>query len=179
MLPENLPSDVSDSLSSLGVSENAQIELKGDWKTFFYPKNSIDAHELLKVARLRPLPFETLEELSKLCAENYLVAKPDLQTAIEEMKVSGIYDETDLTLSELIEAKTDVNILDFSTYLLCDIFQIERPRTYSISSTPNSYEELPECLELTVSRKERELASGKKIVGIFLIIRLRYCKISV
>ena len=166
VLPENLPSDVCYSLSSLGVSENAQIELKGDWKTFFYPKDSIDALELLKFARLRPLPLETLEELSKLCAESYLVAKPDLQRAIEEMKASGIYNETDLTLSQLIEAKPDVNILDYRSGLLCDLVQIERPRTYSISSTPNSYQELPESLELTVSRKERELASGEKIVGI-------------
>ena len=73
------------------------------------------------------------------------------------MKTSGIYDETDLTLSQLIEAKIDVNILDYRSSLLCDLFQIERPRTYSISSTPNSYQELPESLELTVSRKEREL----------------------
>ena len=166
VLPENSPLDVQDSLISLGISETSPIQLTADWKTLFHPKDTVDAIELLKVARIRPLPLSTVEVLSELCSQGYLIAKPELNGAIAEMKDIGSEQETDLTLGQLIEVVTDVNILEYHPDILCRLLQIERPRTYSISSTPESKSGAPESVELTVSRKERELSSGEKIVGI-------------
>lgn len=166
VLPENSPLDVQNTLNCLGLSESTTVQLVGDWSIFFEGKEAVSTIELVKVARLRPLPMSSLEVLSELCSHQYLTSKPELQSAINEMKQIAIEIETEYTFSDLIEVNIDTNILEYSPHVLCKLFHIIRPRTYSISSTPESGLQIPDSLELTVTRKELELSTGNKSIGV-------------
>ena len=181
ILPENPSSNVNDTLKALGIPRDTKVVVTGGWKDLFYPRITVDAIEIIKAARIRPLPRQTLEILSELCSEQKLTAKDKLSEALASM--NQFHQETDWTLSQLVEAKLpnpypflDSNgdtpaqeevkaTLPFDPSVLCRMFQIERPRTYSISSAPISNHILPEAVDLTVSRQQRTLTTGEVVEG--------------
>jgi sulfite reductase alpha subunit-like flavoprotein/glutaredoxin/glutathione S-transferase len=165
IMPQNTMDDVRAALAALGVEADTEVPIGGEWQIFFECRPTITALRLLRAARLRPLPITTVLNIAASCKAGKGISATKKLTKV--MVADPQPHDTDFTIDELITREVWAAGTGMPNPLWT-YFDLERPRTYSISSYASKCTEgapLPDTIDLTVSRQHRRITTDAHVVG--------------